>query len=165
MTENRPPCVVATMVILACLAGCRREPPRPDAQAQITRLHSESEDDRYVALHNLQTLGPDGREAVDELRTILQTTKDSTLAGEVAKTLGTMGPAAAAAVPELTRLLGSREMWPRYAAVEALGRLGPAAAPAYPKIAALTKDPDRAIADAALESVRRLRRAAQMNTK
>lgn len=157
--------VVAVMVILACLAGCGRRPPRPDVQAEIVRLRSESEDERYVALSHLQTLGPDGREAVDELRTMLQTTKDATLAGEVAKTLGTMGPAAAAAVPELTTLLGSRAMWPRYAAVEALGRVGPAAAPALPTIVALTKDPDREVADAAHESVRRLRRAAQTKKK
>ena len=95
----------------------------------------------------------------------LKATKDETLAGELAKTLGSMGPAAAAAVPELTTLLSSRATWPRYAAVEALGRLGAAAAPAFPKIAALTNDPDRAIADAARESVRRLRRAAQAKKK
>lgn len=146
--------VLPTAIILA--AGCRRPEARPNLQEQLTALRSDSVDDRYLGLANLQTLGPDAAEAVPDLRTLLKATKDDDLAAEIAKTLGIIGPAAAAALPELTALLGRKAMWPRYAAAEALGRLGPAALPSYPKLVALTKDPDRQIASVARESVRRL---------
>jgi len=143
----------------ASLAGCSRPEPPLDVRALITALHGETDDNRYRALAALQSLGADGREAVPELKTLLGRTKDDDLAAEIAKTLGEMGPAAAAAVPELTALLDRKAMWPRYAAVDALGRMGPAAAPALPKILALTKDPDREVSAAAAQAARRLRRS------
>jgi len=154
-----PTITAVVMFVAACLMGCGGTEPPPDAQAQIARLGSESTEDRYHALSNLQTLGEGGREAVPELRKMLKTTTDDDMAAEIAKTLGMMGLAASAAVPELSTLLGSKAMWPRYAAAEALGRLGPAAAPALPRLTALTKDPDPDVAAAALESIRRLRRS------
>jgi len=146
--DHRPTGLARRMLLAGSmlLAGCGGAEPRPDVQEQIALLQAGSEDERYEALASLQTLGPDGGEAVGDLRTLLKAAKDDDLAAEIAKTLGTMGPAAAAAVPELTALLGRKAMWPRYAAVEALGRLGPAAAPALPAILKLTKDPDRAAA-------------------
>ncbi|NBX28884.1 HEAT repeat domain-containing protein [bacterium] len=153
------------MAILTVLAGtswftgCGRPEPKPDVQEQITRIQSESEEDRYVALSHLQSLGAEGGAAVQPLRTLLAKSKDDTLAAEIAKTLGAMGPSASAAVPELTALLGRKAMWPRYAAVDALGRMGPAAAPALPAILKLTKDPNREVAAAAREAARRLQRS------
>lgn len=142
----------------AALAGCGGRDAVPDVAEQTSRLSSGTDDDRYTALAALQTLGPGGRGAVDALKTLLKATKDDDLAAEIAKTLGTIGPDAAPALPELTALLGRKAMWPRYAAVEAIGRLGPAAAAALPAVLKLTKDPDRDVAAAARESARRLHR-------
>jgi len=153
--------VAAWPLVLAAawLAGCGGEPPRPDVQEQITRLQSGADDDRYVALSHLQTLGPEGGEAAGELKKLLKGAKDDDLAAEIAKTLGSIGPAGAVAVPELTALLGRKAMWPRYAGVVALGRMGPAAKSALPAVLKLTSDPDRDVAAAAREAARRLRRS------
>ena len=164
MTNDRLRMTIAALTMLAGmtgLAGCRRSEPKPDVQEQIAMLQGESEEDRYLALANLQSLAADGGEAVEPLRTLLRQTKDDTLAGEIATTLGCMGPSAAAAVPELSGLLGRTTMWPRYAAVKALGSMGPAAAPALPAILRLTNDQDRDVAAAARESARRLQRSAK----
>lgn len=162
MTRDHRPAAAVRCTLLALatlLAGCGGADPAPDVQEQISLLASETDDDRYRALATLQTLGPDGRAAVDTLKTLLKATKDDDLAAEIAETLGTIGPAAAPALPELTALLGRKAMWPRYAAVEAIGRLGPAAATALPTVLKLTKDPDRDVAAAARESARRLDRS------
>ena len=161
MTHQRLQTAILAAAVLASawLTGCGAREAPPDVQEQIDLLRSDALDDRYRALGNLQTLGVDGQEAVAELRTLLKTAKDDDLAAEIAKTLGRMGPAAAAAVPDLTMLLGRKAMWPRYAAVEALGRMGPAAAPALPAILKLVKDPDKDVAAAARDSARRLQRS------
>lgn len=162
MKRSAPPSTVVRRAMLAAavlLAGCGSGEQRPDVQKQINRLLGDSEDDRYLALANLQELGADGAPAVDVLTTLLANTKNDDLAAEIAKTLGSIGPAAAPAVPALTALLGRKAMWPRYAAVEALGHVGPAAAPALPAILKLTRDPDRDVAAAAGEVARRLNRS------
>ena len=162
MKRFQPTTKTAGRMLLAgavLLAGCGSREPDPDVQKQITRLLGDSEDDRWLALANLQDMGPDGADAVDELKILLASAKDDDLAAEIAKTLGAIGPAAAPAVPELTALLGRKAMWPRYAAVEAIGRMGPAAASALPAVLKLTKDPDREVAAAAVEAARRLNRS------
>lgn len=143
---------------VACLAGCSRAAPRADVNGLIALLRTGTDDDRYRALAALQELGPDGAEAVPELKAMLGRAQDDTLAAEIARTLGEIGPAGSAAVPELRSLLARKAMWPRYAAVDALGQMGPAATPALPAILALTKDPDREVAAAAVQAARRLRR-------
>lgn len=150
----------ALLAGLTLLGGCGGGgEPDPDVQQEVTRLLGDSEDDRWLALSNLQDLGPDGADAVDVLTKLLVSEKDDDMAAEIAKTLGRIGPAAAPAVPALTTLLGRKAMWPRYAAVEALGRVGPAAAPALPAVLKLTKDPDGEVAAAAREAARRLNRS------
>jgi HEAT repeat protein len=151
-------CLLAACALTAfgATAGCRRAEPLPDLQTEIARLQGESLDDQYLALSNLQTLGPAAAEAVPQLRDLLKGTKDNTLRGEIARTLGTMGTAAGDAAPDLIPLLDSKEMWPRYAAARALGTMGKAALPALPKLITLTKDPDRDVAAVARESARRL---------
>lgn len=151
------------LAMAAFLLGCGGAEPRPDVQEQIALLQSGSSDDHYRALANLQSLGPDGGEAAGDLKKLLKATKDDDLAAEIAKTLGSMGPAGAVAVPELTALLGRKAMWPRYAAVEALGRMGTAAKSALPTVLKLTRDPDRDVAAAARESARRLQRLGKTN--
>lgn len=162
MRRVRQPVIIVLVALAAtCLTGCGGTEPRPDVQEQIALLRSPSLDDRYLALGNLQTLGADGQDAVGELRIMLKAAKDDDLAAEIAKTLGGMGPAAEAAVPELAALLTRTAMWPRYAAIEALGRMGGAAVPLLPRLTPLTKDPNRDVAAAAREAVRRLRRSAK----
>jgi hypothetical protein len=166
VTQDHRPAVSAWPSFLAAAAfllGCGGAEPRPDMQEQIALLQSESSDDRYRALANLQSLGPDGGEAAGDLKKLLKAAKDDDLAAEIAKTLGSLGPAGAVAVPELTALLGRKAMWPRYAAVEALGRMGAAAKSALPTLIKLAKDPDRDVAAAARESARRLQRVGKTN--
>lgn len=162
---QRPIIAVVLLAGMSWLTGCGGPEPKPDVQEQIARLQGESDEDRYLALSHLQSLGAEAGEAVQPLKTMLGKSKDDTLAAEIAKTLGAIGPAASAAVPELTALLGRKDMWPRYAAVDALGRMGPAAAPALPAILKLTKDPNREVAAAARESARRLQRSTTNTTK
>lgn len=159
--DHRPPASAWPLLLAAAawLAGCGGEEPRPDVQEQIARLQSSVDADRYEALAHLQALGPDGSDAAGDLKKLLKAAKDDDMAAEIAKTLGSLGPAGAVAVPELTALLGRKAMWPRYAAVEALGRLGPAAKSALPVVLKLTRDPDRDVAAAARESARRLQRS------
>jgi hypothetical protein len=164
VTPDHRPAAFAWPLLLAsaaCLAGCGGEEPRADVQEQIALLQSSVDEDRYQALAHLQTLGPDGREAAGDLKKLLKAMKDDDMAAEIAKTLGSMGPAGAVAVPELTALLGRKAMWPRYAAVDALGRMGPAAKSALPAVLKLTRDPDQDVAAAARESARRLQRSAK----
>jgi len=137
-------------------SGCSRQAALPDLQTQIVRLQGESLDDQYKALSNLQELETQAAAAVPALRSLLASTKDDTLRAEIAKTLGSIGPEAGEAAPDLIPLLDAKEMWPRYAAARALGTLGKAALPALPKLITLTKDRDRDVAAIAKESARRL---------
>jgi HEAT repeat protein len=147
------------IVLLPVAAGCRRGESPPDVGQQVERLKTESEIDHYTALKNLQWTGAEGAAAVPEMRALLARTTDEDLMAEIAKTLGRIGPAADAAVPDLVKLLDKKAMWPRYCAAEALGRMGPAAVPALPKLVPLTRDRDREVAAVAVEAVQRLRRA------
>lgn len=137
-------------------SGCGQKANVPDLQAQIVRLQGESLDDQFKALSNLQELETQAAAAVPALRSLLRSTKDDTLRAEIAKTLGSIGPDAGEAAPDLIPLLDAKEMWPRYAAARALGTLGKAALPALPKLITLTKDKDRDVAAVAKESARRL---------
>ena len=151
--------MLLTLPGLAWVAGCRRTEQPPDLQKQIGRLHGDSTEEIYTALRNLQSLTLQAAPAVPDLRTLLQSTKDSDMQAEIAKTLGLIGPQAAEAIPDLVAMLGQKEMWPRYCAVEALGRMGPAGAAVLPKITPLTRDKDRDVAAAAIDAVRRLQRS------
>ena len=139
-------------------SGCGRKAALPDLKTQIARLQSDSLDDQYKALSNLQALEGEAAAAVPELRSLLTRTKDDTLRAEIAETLGAIGVLAGDAAADLIPLLDAKEMWPRYAAARALGTMGKAALPALPKLITLTKDRDRDVASVAAESARRLSR-------
>lgn len=155
--------VVALLLVplsLAVLAGCKPQERPPDVEKQVLRLRGDSDEEIYKALKNLQSLGDGALPALADLRTLLGRTKDPDLQAEIAKTLGAMGPAAGECVPDLLALLGRKEMWPRYCAVEALGRMGPAGAKTIPKLMPLVRDKDQDVAAAAVEAIRRLKRSA-----
>jgi len=146
---------------LLCLPGCRRQERLPDLQKQIGRLQSESEDEIYTALKNLQTLTVRADTAVPDLRNLLKSTTNDDLRAEIAKTLGCIGAGAADAVPDLVAMLDRKAMWPRYCAAEALGKMGPVAKTALPKLGAMTRDKNPDVAAAATDAVRRLQRSAK----
>lgn len=150
---------------LLLLAGCGRTDTAPDLQKQITRLQGDSTEDHYTALKNLQTLAVGGADAVPDLRALLKRTKDDDLRAEIARTLGSMGSAGGAAVPDLVAMLDSKAAWPRYCAATALGTMEVAALPALPKLIPLMKDPDRDVAEAAKEAARRLDRLRRTKAK
>jgi len=157
--DSLPGAALLVAVVAMLASGCRREEPPPDVGEQVGKLKTDSELDHYTALKNLQWTGAAGAAAVPEMRALLARTTDENLMAEIAKTLGRIGPAADAAVPDLVKLLDKKAMWPRYCAAEALGRMGPAAVPALPKLVPLTRDRDREVAAVAVEAVQRLRRA------
>ncbi len=64
-------------------------------------------------------------------------------AGWAVRGLRALGPAAAAAVPDLRPLLGAEDGWVRWMAVEALGAIGPAAAEAVPDLIPRLRETDR----------------------
>lgn len=140
------------------VAGCGTQEKPPDVQAQIARLQSGPGEDQWKALSHLQSLAGEGAAAVPDLRALLKQTKDDTLRAEIARTLGSMGPAAGAAAPDLMRLLDSKDGWVRYCAAEALGKMGAGGLPALPKLIALAKGRDRNVAAVAAEAARRLER-------
>src|SRR5262249_51137692 len=72
---------------------------------------------------------------------------DANVREAAAAALGAMGPAAAAAVPQLVELL--KDPAASNSAVEALGKVGSAAAPGLPKIVALFTESDGKFADRA----------------
>lgn len=156
LLKNNP--LWAAFLGLPLLAGCGRMDTAPDLQKQIARLQGDSADEHYTALKNLQTLAVGGAAAVPELRALLKRAKDDDLKAEIARTLGSMGSAAGAAVPDLVAMLDSKAAWPRYCAATALGTMEAAALPALPKLIPLMKDPDRDVAQAAKEAARRLDR-------
>ena len=144
---------------LVATVGCGGgDEPLPDVMEQINLLRGDDEDGRWAALKNLQWLGPQGAEAVEPLRGLLRATRDEDLHAEIAQTLSALGPAAAAAAPEVIPLLDAKQAWTRAAAAEALGGMGQAAIPAWAKLVALSRDRDRDVAEAATDAVRRLRR-------
>ena len=150
---------------LLVLTGCGGSETTPDLQTQIMRLQGDSTEEQYRALKNLQTLAAAGEPAVPDLLSLLKRTKDDDLKAEIAQTLGRMGSAAGAAVPDLVAMLEAKAPWQRYCAVAALGAMEAAALPALPKLIPLMKDPDRDVADAAKESARRLDRLRRTKAK
>lgn len=90
--------------------------------------------------------------AIDPLMSALSD-KNDFVRGRAARALGNNGPAAAAAVPRLIRLLETdREPYSRQEAVVALGMIGDRSA--IPSLTRASRDPNPYIAAAALSAIR-----------
>jgi HEAT repeat protein len=80
----------------------------------------------------------------------LRAEKYGTVRGQVARTLGNIGPGAKAAVPALTAALREREWDIDEAAASALGQIGPDARSAVPALIEASKQDSRRVSYAAL---------------
>jgi len=94
----------------------------------IAKLKNPGQYVRQGACHELSSLGPEAREAVEALITALNEDPKNTVRFVAAEALGKIGPAARGAVPDLIRALQrDKHGVPREAAA-ALGRIGDPAA-------------------------------------
>jgi HEAT repeat protein len=106
---------------------------------------------RLNIMEILSALGPAAKPALDDIVKGLSDA-DGEYAGDAAVALAAIGPEAAAAIPELRRLLADEKTNPglRYAAAFALGRIGPAAKAAAGELRALAKSDDEVMATVAV---------------
>jgi HEAT repeat protein len=79
----------------------------------------------------------------------------------VAGALARIGPAAAAAVPELVKALGSPDDGRRFRAARTLGRIGPPAAAAVDPLTAALRDPSSVVRFHAVRALGRIGPAAK----
>jgi HEAT repeat protein len=137
--------VAAVLLAVALLPGCRKKDVPRDPQQLLVELRSPDAGKSGRARLLLITMGEPAVPAVTGLL------RSGTPAE---RTLENLGPAAADAVPALTKAIGAREPAVRQAAVKALGAIGPAAEAALPT---LTRALRRGSWPEAEEAVRRIR--------
>lgn len=82
---------------------------------------------------------------------------DAAVRAQAARDLGSLGPAAAQAVPALAARLADADPQVRAYAAYALGMIGPAAAPVFAKIAERVADDDPHVRREAVKALRRLK--------
>lgn len=118
------------LVRRASLRAIRRiDPPQEKTMPLVLEILEKG--DMAVIMPALHTLAEEGKEAVPRLRKALKYEKAQNWACIV---LAEIGPDAAAAVPELTELVGHKDPDVRMQAVLALGEIGAASKPAVPGI-------------------------------
>lgn len=133
------------VVPLLCTALCDQDPRvirralhaladrgAPIVPAMIEALKNDQTE--YWGLLVLQEIGPEAKDAVPEIMTVLREPEEPWQRMEACITLGKIGPASAPAVPQLIELLDDPEKGVQHAAVFALAKIGPAAELAAEKI-------------------------------
>lgn len=129
-------------------------PANPRAYAAIgalvKKLGGRSTDVAQTASYLLSKIGP---LAIPELIEALSDKERDLRQVWVARTIGRIGPNAAAAVPALARELSNEHAHVRQAAAEALSKIGPASEPAVPGIVVLLADSHPAVRQAAARSL------------
>jgi HEAT repeat protein len=98
----------------------------------------------------LAAIGPAAKPATDSLMAALAD-GDPAIAGDAAVAIAAIGPDAAAAVPELRKIIDAEDVPTglRYSAAYALGRIGPAAKPAAARLRELAASDDELLATVA----------------
>lgn len=129
----------------------------PNGSAAAPRLvellgHPEG----IVRMYAVQALRKTGGVGVPVLLDWLRAEPTAAVRVELAASLGTLGPAAAEAVPDLTKGLADPAHPVRQRSAWALGRIGPAAKPALEPLRKLAADPNKMVQEAAAEAVRRI---------
>jgi HEAT repeat protein len=126
----------------------------PDATVVVPHLirclADENPNVQYSAASALAKIGPEARQAIPALREALAGGVSSdALARSVgrgcARTLGSLGPAAAAAVPDLERLLSAESPGMRRVAAKALWKVTGSPDKAIPTLCALLKHADSSV--------------------
>lgn len=111
----------------------------PEASAAVPDLYELARHD-HISIRSWaisQGLGAVGPAAVGPLCELL---KDRSVRTVTVVTLGSMGPAAREAVPDLVRCLQDQNWWTRTMASASLGKIGPDAKSAVPALTAMLGD-------------------------
>jgi len=105
---------------------------------------------KAFAMELLAAIGPAAKPATDSLMAALAD-GDPAIAGDAAVAIAAIGPDAAAAVPELRKIIDADGVPTglRYSAAYALGRIGPAAKPAAARLRELAASDDELLATVA----------------
>jgi serine/threonine protein kinase/HEAT repeat protein len=127
----------------------------PGDSRVVPLVKSLREDDDKGFAVSAKKLVALGDAAAAGLRDLLQDPNARTRE-RAATVLGDLGPAAAAAVPDLAALLGDREDRVRASAAQALAKFGVAAKPAQPLLLQALADPDASVRQAAAAALDRL---------
>jgi HEAT repeat protein len=131
ITDAHPEVGLAAGAALIRLGGASLGPLQGKLADPAVRTH---------VLEILAGIGPAAKPALDDIIKELDDA-DPDHAGEAAVAIGAIGPAAAAAVPRLRRVVADtgKPLGLRYAAAYALGRLGPAAKESEPELRKLAE--------------------------
>lgn len=114
--------------LLLLVTGCGGEKsPKVDLNAQFAALAGDA-DAKVTALAEISKLGPDAAAAVDKIIPLLKD-EDAVVRRTAAFALGTIGPAAKAAVPELKGIHLSGDRDQMTAVINALRAIDPASVP------------------------------------
>lgn len=142
ITDAHPEVGLAAGAALIRLGAASLGPLRGKLADPAVRTH---------VLEILAGIGPAATPALDDIVKELDDA-DPDHAGEAAVAIGAIGPAAAAAVPRLRRVVADtgRPLGLRYAAAYALGRLGPAAKESEPELRKLAETDDEMMATVAI---------------
>ncbi|GBD36504.1 hypothetical protein HRbin36_01629 [bacterium HR36] len=120
----------------------------------LKQLRSEEADKRKEALRAISAIGPAAKEAIPEVRKLLQD-PDEDVQEWACSTLGRIGEAAKVAIPDLEKIILNRQAADkvRWAAAVALGNIGPVAVSATPTLLKALQDSDPWLRWAATEGL------------
>jgi HEAT repeat protein len=152
--------------------GDPSEPVRAAAAQALSRIGPGAADvaslaaalassDPYVAAFAAWSLGNLEAEAAPAVTELGRALARAEMNDVVTRALSRIGPAAAAAVPDLVRELGAANDVHRWRAARTLGRIGPGAEPALAALTAALKDPSGAVRMHAARALGRIGPAAK----
>jgi len=118
--------LLASLCLLGLLQGCGEPKPKVDLAAQTADLASTDSDKKVAALAEISKLGRDASSVVDKIIPLLKD-EDNIVRRTAAYTLGVIGPAAKAAVPELKNLMKTTDRDQMTAVANALRAIEPSA--------------------------------------
>lgn len=127
---------IAWMGLAVVMSGCDSPKAAVDVDEQLKTLVKGDVDAKIMALavistlgHEISSSGPkESEKVVKAIRQVLKD-QDPTVRRTAVLTLGTIGPAAKAAVPELKELLKTADREERMAVVTALQAIDPSVVP------------------------------------
>lgn len=118
---------LVSAAFILVLAGCGEGKPNVNLQEQLAALGGDA-DAKVAALAEIAKLGADAASAVNQIIPLLKDA-DPVVRRTAAYTLGNIGPAAKAAVPELKAMMQTGDRDQLTAVVNALRAIEPAVAP------------------------------------
>jgi HEAT repeat protein len=149
---------VLGLALMLAVAGCGHKQTaevQPSLDALIQQMQSKDKDDRYEAVHRLQSLVPTSKDALPLLIAALSD-KDGDVRWVATDGLAKSGTAAADATPKLIEVLRDPNPTVRAGAAHALSAMGLAGLNARPALTAATNDPNPEVRSEAQRALRTL---------